>query len=67
VLEVPPSPHTSLDFSHVIVVQELNVDKKLRHISRVPYNFSKACWAMHAVNKKNVMQRLLSMARAPRP
>jgi hypothetical protein len=52
VLEVLPPPPTGLDFRRVTAVQEFKIDEKLWHIARVPYNSSKACWAMHVVTKK---------------
>src|SRR6202022_1912517 len=59
VIEVPPPPPTGLDFCRVTAVQESKVDEKLEHIARVPYNSSKACWAMYAVTKKKCTAKIV--------
>ena len=64
VLEVPPPPPTGLDFRRVTAVQESEVDEKLWHIARVPYNSSKACWAMHAVTKKKCSAKIVSNSKS---
>jgi hypothetical protein len=60
VLEVPPPPPTTMDFCHVTAVQESEVDEQLWHISRVPYNSSKTCLAMHAVTKEKCTVKIVS-------
>ena len=64
VLEVPPPPPTGLDFCWVTAVQESKVEEKLWHIARVPYNSSKACWAMHAVTKKKCTAKIVSNSKS---
>ena len=66
-LDVPPPRPTGFDFCRVIVVQESKVDEKLWHIARVPYNSSKAYWAMHGVTKKNAQPKWTPTPRAPLP
>ena len=64
VLEVPPPLPIGLDFRRVTVVLESEVDEKLWHIARVPYNSSKACWAMHAVTKKKCTAKIVSNSKS---
>ena len=52
--------HRARGFRHVIVVQESEVDEKLWHIAHVLYNYSKVCWAMHAVTKKKCTTKIVS-------
>ena len=63
VLEVPPPP-TGLCFCRVSTIQESEVDEKLWHIARVPYNSSKACWAMHAVTEKECTAKIVSNSKS---
>jgi hypothetical protein len=64
VLEVLPPPPTTLDFCRVTALQESEVDEKLWHIAHVPYNFSNACWAMHAVTKKKCTVKIISNSKS---
>jgi len=64
VLKVPPPPSIGLDFCRVTVVQEYKVDEKLWYIVRVPYNSSKACWAMHVVTKKKCTAKIVSNSKS---
>ena len=59
-LEVAPPPPIGLDFCLVTVVQESKVDEKLWHIAHIPYNSSKACWAMHTVTKKKCTTKIVT-------
>ena len=52
--------HRARGFRRVIVVQESEVDEKLWHIAHVLYNYSKVCWAMHAVTKKKCTTKIVS-------
>jgi hypothetical protein len=66
VLEVPPPPLSGLDFCRVTAVQEYEVDEKLWHIARVPYNSSKPCWALHAVTKNKCTAKIVSNSKSTR-
>jgi hypothetical protein len=59
-LDAPPPYLIGLEFCRVTDVQESKVDKKLWHISRVPYNSSKTCWTMHAVTMKKCIAKIVS-------
>jgi hypothetical protein len=44
--------------------KEFEVDDNLWHIAHVPYNFSNACWAMHAVTKKKCIVKIVSNSKS---